>query len=78
MEYRACLICETKEGVKETCQGRKSPYSHVFKGSCQLFSIFKIATVSDKVKKCAKMYYLTSFWWLSWAKNLIDWNICFI
>lgn len=40
-----------KRGEKETCQGRKSPFSHVFKGSCQLFSIFKIATVSDKVKK---------------------------
>lgn len=43
IEYRDCLICQTEKrgcgGGGETCQGKKkkSPYSHIFKGSCQPF-----------------------------------------
>lgn len=59
IEYRGCLICETKGGKKETCQGRKSPYSHVFKVSCHFFfSIYKNLNGKWQNEKCSKLYYL--------------------
>lgn len=79
IEYRSCLICETKAGEPVKAE-KKSTYSHIFKGSCQLFFYLQNLDGKWQNEKCAKMYYLTFFFIALMFKELNRWergNICF-
>lgn len=79
IEYRDCLICETKAGGSVKA-GKKSTYSRIFKGSCQLFSTYKILMASDKMKNVPKCIIWPFFPIAVMFKELNRWvhgNICF-
>lgn len=74
IEYRSCLICETKAGEPVKAE-KKSTYSHIFKGSCQLFfSIYKILMASDKMKNVPKCIIWPFFFIALMFKELNRWE----